>query len=146
MTITVPPNVYPGQAFGISGVVNNYNTTYVLYGLTASPGTTPSQLFQAFVSSGAWSGTLVCSATTPYVWVQEYAKEEPLVYLSTSLDKGKSFGSKMAQSVGGQGEYLTAPSWRRLGMARDMVFKLTWSFPAKTALNGAFLDFVVMKS
>ncbi len=30
--------------------------------------------------------------------------------------------------------------WRRLGISRDKVFEISWSFPGLTALNGAFID------
>ena len=38
------------------------------------------------------------------------------------------------------GDYKAVPSWNRLGMARDRVFKLSWSTDVITALNGAFID------
>lgn len=65
---------------------------------------------------------------------------EPEVLLSFSDDRGKTFGNKLAQSMGREGEYLVQPSWNRLGMARDRVFKLEWSGNCKTALNGAWFD------
>ena len=37
----------------------------------------------------------------------------------------------------GERAFLTTVIWNRLGMARDRVFKLQWSAPVKTALNGA---------
>ena len=64
----------------------------------------------------------------------------PEISLSWSDNKGKSYGNPVTQSMGKLGEYLTSPSWSRLGMARDRVFKLSWSTNNKTALNGGFID------
>lgn len=71
---------------------------------------------------------------------------EFFVFLECSDDAGKTFGQAVAQSLGNGGEYLTQPSWNRLGMSRDRVFKLSWSAPFKTALNGGFVDAVRLKS
>lgn len=64
----------------------------------------------------------------------------PEISLSWSDDKGKTYGNPVTQSMGKIGQYLTVPSWNRLGMARDRVFKLTWSADTDTALNGAFVE------
>lgn len=71
----------------------------------------------------------------------EDQEDDPLVSLSWSDDKGKSYGNPVMQSMGKTGEYLTVPSWNRLGQARDRVFKISSSANAKTAINGAFIDF-----
>ena len=42
--------------------------------------------------------------------------------------------------MGAQGEYLVQMQWRRLGLARDRVFRVTWSEAAFTAINGAWVD------
>lgn len=65
---------------------------------------------------------------------------EPLVSLSWSNDRGRTYGFNVMQSLGKGGEFLTTISWNRLGMARDRVFKLQWSAPVKTALNGGFVE------
>jgi hypothetical protein len=65
---------------------------------------------------------------------------DPEILLSWSDDRGKSFGNAVSQSLGREGEWLTQPSWNRLGMARDRVFKLQWSANCKTSLNGAWVD------
>jgi hypothetical protein len=65
---------------------------------------------------------------------------DPVVNLSWSDNRGVTFGNKVPQTLGRQGEYLAQPSWNRLGMARDRVFKLEWSANMKTALNGAWVD------
>lgn len=63
----------------------------------------------------------------------------PMVDLSWSDDKGRSYGNPVQQSMGKIGEYLTVPSWNRLGQARDRVFKLSWSTNNDTSLNGGFV-------
>jgi hypothetical protein len=68
------------------------------------------------------------------------------IFLSFSDDGGITYGQPLEQSLGQGGQFLTQPSWNRLGMARDRVFKLQWSAPFKTALNGAFVDAVKLRS
>lgn len=62
------------------------------------------------------------------------------VSLRWSDTRGASWSNPVMQSLGTAGQYLTSLQWRRLGMARDRVFELSWSIPAKTALNGAFIE------
>lgn len=66
--------------------------------------------------------------------------DEPEIFLSWSDDRGKTYGTPLAQSLGQQGEYLTDPQWNRLGYARDRIFKAEWNGPVITALNGAFVE------
>lgn len=68
------------------------------------------------------------------------------VFLRWSDDRGRTFGNPVGQTLGQSGEYLTIPSWSRLGIARNRVFELFWSCDTKTALNGANADGVVLKS
>ncbi len=70
----------------------------------------------------------------------EDEEETPKVSLSWSDNKGVSYGNPVMQSLGKTGEYITVPSWNRLGQARDRVFKVSSSANAKTSLNGAFID------
>lgn len=65
---------------------------------------------------------------------------EPLVDLRWSDNRGKTYGNSVPQLAGAAGEYETWITWNNLGMARDRVFELSWSFAAKTALNGAFVN------
>jgi len=65
---------------------------------------------------------------------------DPQISLSWSDDKGKTYGNPVEQSMGKIGEYLTSPSWSRLGQARDRVFKLSWSTNNSTSLNGGFIE------
>jgi hypothetical protein len=67
---------------------------------------------------------------------------DPIVDLSLdwSNDRGNTFGSPVTQSIGNIGSYLRSLQYQRLGMARDRVFRLTWSVPADTALQGAWIE------
>jgi hypothetical protein len=65
--------------------------------------------------------------------------DPPVVSLRFSSDRGASYGNKMEQSMGAAGQYLTSMQWNRIGMARDAVFELSWSAPAPTALQGAWI-------
>jgi hypothetical protein len=66
--------------------------------------------------------------------------QQPLLKLEYSDDRGATFTPAPYQSLGAQGNYLVQPLWRNLGLARDRVFRVTWSDPAFTALQGAWLD------
>lgn len=63
----------------------------------------------------------------------------PEVSLRWSDDRGASWSNPVKQSFGATGQYLTIPTWNRLGIARDRVWELSWSAPMHTALNGAFV-------
>ncbi len=65
---------------------------------------------------------------------------DPQVSLSWSDDKGVSYGNPVMQTMGKLGDTLATISWNRLGQARDRVYKLSWSTPNKTALNGGFIE------
>lgn len=69
-----------------------------------------------------------------------------LVSLDWSDDRGHSYGNPVTVAIGGEsptlgagGDYLTSMLWRRLGMARDRVFRLSWTVNAPTALQGAWV-------
>lgn len=61
------------------------------------------------------------------------------VFLRWSDSAGRSWGNAISQSLGVEGEYLKSILFRRLGMARDRVYELSWSAPVKTSLSGMFL-------
>jgi hypothetical protein len=75
------------------------------------------------------------------VGTTEDLEDDPMISLSWSDDRGKSYGFPVEQTLGATGEYLTTVSWNRLSYARDRVFMLQWSAPVKTALNGGFAEF-----
>ncbi len=64
----------------------------------------------------------------------------PTVSLRYSDDRGRTYGNKLEQSLGAQGNYLTQPKWWRLGQSRGRVFELSWSIGGVTALNAAYID------
>jgi hypothetical protein len=65
--------------------------------------------------------------------------DEP-IFLRWSDTRGRSWGNAISTSLGKEGEYITSLLFQRLGMARDRVFELSWSAPAKTALLGAWVQ------
>ena len=64
----------------------------------------------------------------------------PTISLSWSDDGGITYSQQVEQVLGAGGEFLTQPSWKRLGMARDRIFKVKWSAPYNIAINGAYVD------
>ncbi len=71
---------------------------------------------------------------------------EPMVSLSWSDNRGVTYGAAVEQEMGKGGDFLTALQWQRLGMARDRIFKLEWSAPIQTALNGGYAEVQPAKS
>ena len=64
----------------------------------------------------------------------------PSVSLRWSTDRGKTWGNAVLQSAGREGEFSTQPKWAPLGFARYPLFELSWSFPGKATLNGAWFE------
>lgn len=62
------------------------------------------------------------------------------VFLEWSDDRGHSYGNPVGQTIGETGQYLTSVQWQRLGYGRDRVFRVTWSVPTLTALQGAYIE------
>lgn len=60
------------------------------------------------------------------------------VTLDWSDDAGQSFGAPVPQTASGGA--LAQFQWRRLGYARDRVYRMTWGGSADGALNGAWID------
>jgi hypothetical protein len=62
------------------------------------------------------------------------------VSLVWSDDGGQTYGTPLVQTTNNasNGQY----SWRRLGMARDRVYDLSWTAQGETALNGAWIEAV----
>lgn len=63
----------------------------------------------------------------------------PVCMLSLSRDGGHSFGTEKFATLGKTGEYKARARWRRLGRARDAVFKIRISDPVEVNLIGASL-------
>ena len=69
------------------------------------------------------------------------AGNAPQVLLRASVDRGRTFVTAQLQSAGAPGQYETQPQWLQpVGVARDVVFELEYSFAGEAALNGAFVD------
>lgn len=66
--------------------------------------------------------------------------QKPLITLEISDDRGQTYYTAPLQSMGEVGKYFAQPQWRQLGIARDRVFRLSWSEGVFTALQGAWLD------
>jgi hypothetical protein len=62
------------------------------------------------------------------------------ISLVWSDDGGQTYGTPLVQTTNNasNGQY----QWRRLGMARDRVYQLSWTATGETALNGAWLEAV----
>ena len=63
-----------------------------------------------------------------------------LISLEWSDDRGHSWGNPVTQPMTADGDYDRSLVWRRLGMARDRVFRLSWSCATATALQGAWIS------
>ena len=64
----------------------------------------------------------------------------PVVMLSISRDHGKTWGNEMMTTFGKIGEYRKRAEWRRLGQARDWLFKLRITDPVKIVIINAVLE------
>lgn len=65
---------------------------------------------------------------------------DPLIFLSWSDDRGRTFGVPVPETMGVGGKFKTTVTWNRLGMARDRIFKVQTSEPVKHAINGGFCE------
>ena len=66
--------------------------------------------------------------------------------LRYSDDRGRTWSSDVLQQEGAIGQFLTWPTWRGLGIARDRVFELEYSHNGEAALNGAWVEGTVLES
>jgi hypothetical protein len=66
--------------------------------------------------------------------------DNPLVILSWSDDKGKTWSNGLHQPIGKMGNFNHVMNWHRLGLSRNRVFRLEWQCNAMTALVGAFVE------
>ena len=62
--------------------------------------------------------------------------DDPVVMLQISRDGGRTWGAEMMLSLGKVGKYKTRVEQRRLGTARDFVFKYRITDPVKRVLAG----------
>ena len=64
----------------------------------------------------------------------------PQAMLQVSKDNGHTWGNEMWETLGAIGAHLTRVVWRRLGSARDWVFKIRITDPVKVVITGASID------
>jgi len=64
--------------------------------------------------------------------------EDPKVMLQVSKDGGHTWGNELWAPIGRIGEYRTRSAWRRLGRARDWLFRLRVTDPVKTVFVNAW--------
>ena len=64
----------------------------------------------------------------------------PQAMLQISRDGGKTYGYEWWAKIGAIGKYTTGVVWRRLGKAREPVFKVTISDPIQDVWIGAYLE------
>lgn len=66
--------------------------------------------------------------------------EDPKAMLSWSDDGGRSWSGEYMGSIGKLGEYRYRAIWRRLGQARNRVYRLRITDPVRVTIMGAFGD------
>lgn len=66
------------------------------------------------------------------------------VNVDWSDDRGATFTTPQSLALGSSGNFW--PTLWRLGMARDRVYRVTWTDPGATALMGAFIDIDPVRS
>lgn len=137
--ITTPG--YAGNPMTISGTISPA-TNRLNIGITQNSSVQPALLTQIGADdAGAWSITFTPDWTgSVYAWAQELAPVDDKVLLAVSRDRGYSFDDERAHTLGQPGQRTAVVQFRRLGMGRDAVFRLRWSAPYRTALQGAFID------
>ncbi len=94
-----------------------------------------------------WNGTIHGASPYPVSYNATYTYDQypyiiknigtnPLINLSYSDDGGHTFCPEISIPIGTVGNYTQRMIWRRLGMSRDRVFKLTCSEPIKFNIIG----------
>jgi hypothetical protein len=64
----------------------------------------------------------------------------PQVMLTISRDGGHTWGRDLPTYMGKLGSYLTRAEWRKLGQARDWVFKIRITDPIKAVIIAAIIE------
>ena len=64
----------------------------------------------------------------------------PVLNLRYSNDGGSSWSNYRPKGILATGKYRQILRWRGLGMARDRIYELSWSFNGPSALQGAYID------
>lgn len=74
------------------------------------------------------------------VGLQSGQGSNPLCTLQISKDGGQTWSSEYQASIGRVGKYRTQASFRRLGIAEQVTFRLRISDPVKIAITGSYLS------
>lgn len=64
----------------------------------------------------------------------------PTIMLQISRDGGHTWGKELWTSMGKLGQFYSRAEWRRLGMARDWLFKLRITDPVKVVIIAAIIE------
>ncbi|MDR3464145.1 MAG: hypothetical protein P4L76_17720 [Beijerinckiaceae bacterium] len=64
----------------------------------------------------------------------------PALFMRYSNDGGNKWSSYRRRGRVSSGNYRSMMRWRGLGMARDRVYEVLWSYPGESALQGAYVD------
>lgn len=64
-----------------------------------------------------------------------------VIWLRWSDTRGRSWSQPIQQSMGELGQFLVNIQFQRLGIARDRVFEVFWSYPCETALQAAYVSY-----
>jgi hypothetical protein len=72
--------------------------------------------------------------------------QNPQISLTISRDGGHTWGASLLTSLGAMGGYLSRAEWRKLGMARDWVFKLRVTDPVKVVIISAIAEITELES
>ena len=73
------------------------------------------------------------------VGLQSGQGSNPKIALSISKDSGRTFGTPYTEELGKTGNYFETVTFRRLGVAEEMTFRVRISDPVKIALMGSYL-------
>jgi outer membrane protein assembly factor BamB len=73
-------------------------------------------------------------------WDNTSGAPPPAVTIRYSDDRGRTFSGSLQLRLGANGEYLTWPTARVLGRARDRIFEIEWTGNGEGALNGAWIE------
>lgn len=65
---------------------------------------------------------------------------DPQCVLQISQDGGRTWSIEFTRTIGKIGAYMTKVAFRRLGIAREMTFRIKITDPVKVAITGAYLN------
>ena len=72
--------------------------------------------------------------------VGDLSAVDPQIMLTISRDGGHTWGNSMQVAMGKMGEFTRRAEWRRLGQARDWVFKLRITDAVKVVIMAAVIE------